>query len=293
MEKIARAFRRQGIRGEVVFVNDGSTDRTQKALEEACARHDFMRAVRHLKSRGLSEVINTGLKHLHGDIVILLPADLESDPEEDIPKLLQEMDKGYDAVAGWRQGRKDGKVIASNIYNYVSRKLFGLQVHDMNWIKAVRREILVETQLRSDWYRFLLPVLAEQGYKIGEVRTNWYPRKAGRSKFGVSRFLVSFFDVLAVKFLLTFTRKPMFFFGVAGGIFMLAGAGLALGLAYLFFVHAMQVRPLLLFAFVCFLAGLILLMMGFLAELIVDGHQRIERIEEQIGKAPSRKRPGE
>lgn len=205
-EKIARAFSAHRISGEALFVDDGSTDQTQRAIEEACGRFDFLRAVRHSRSRGLSEVLQTGLRHLKGKIVILLPADLESDPEEDIPKLLEEMKRGYDAVAAWRQGRADGKLFASNIYNFVCRKLFRLRIHDMNWIKAVRRDILTDVPLRTGWYRFLLPLLAAKGCRIGEVRTDWYPRKAGRSKFGLSRILVSFFDVLAVWLLLTFAR---------------------------------------------------------------------------------------
>lgn len=206
VEKVLRAFSDNAIAGEIVFVNDGSTDGSQQVIEACCREHDFIRVITHPERRGLTEVLKTAIKHASGEIVITLPADLESDPEEDIPKLLNEMSKGFDAVAGWRQGRRDGKVLASRIYNSVCRMLFNLHLHDMNWIKAVKREALEDLNVRSDWHRFLLPILAARGYRIGEVKTNWYPRKSGRSKSGIGRGFTFVLDLLVLKFLLTFAR---------------------------------------------------------------------------------------
>jgi len=127
------------------------------------------------------------------------------------------MDEGYDVVAGWRQGRRERKVMASGIYNLVSRLLFDVQAHDMNWIKGFRREVVESLPpLRSDWHRFLLHIAAHQGYRIGEVRTNWYPRRSGRSKYGLGRIPISLLDVLVIRFLLTFSSAPMRFFGGLG-----------------------------------------------------------------------------
>ncbi len=292
VEKTLRAYSDLGIVGEIVFIDDGSTDGTLAVLERNAKEHDSIKIVKHHSKRGLTECLKTGLKNISGEVVLLLPADLESDPEEDIPKLLQEMEKGYDVVAGWRQDRKDGKVLSSKIYNVVSRWLFRVPAHDMNWIKAVKIGVFENLHFRSDWHRYMLPVMASAGFKIGEVKTNWYPRKSGKSKFGLSRAAISFFDLLAVKFLLVFTRKPMFFFGSVGVIFL--GIGLAMGLYLLYAYLALHTQNLavLLVALVLVLFGVILMMLGCLSELIVSGQQRIEKIEEQLTKSSRDKESG-
>ena len=213
---------------------------------------------------------------------MFLPADLESDPEEDIPKLVAKLNEGYDVVAGWRQGRRDGKVFASAIANVVSQRLFGLQVHDMNWIKAFRRDVVENIHLRSDWHRYILILAAAQGYSIGEVQVNYYPRKKGKSHYGIGRIPVSFLDVLVVRFLITFSRKPMLFFG---------GIGLALGgislttfavLAIMYLLDFGQRRPVFDFAGVLLIAGVLFFVVGFLAELIVNQNERIEELERKL-----------
>jgi hypothetical protein len=211
-----------------------------------------------------------------------LPGDLESDPEEDIPKLLDKLAEGYDVVAGWRQGRRDHKIVASKIYNFVSRLLFNVQAHDMNWVKAFRREVIEGLYLRSDWHRFILMIAASQGYKIGEVPTNYYPRRQGKSKYGLGRIPVSFLDVLVVKFLLTFSRKPMIFFGALGSALILAASGIGVYLLHQWFTRVRQLRPVFTFGVILALAGLIIFLVGFLAELVVDQHERIEELERMI-----------
>ena len=174
---------------------------------------------------------------------------MESDPVTDIPLLVEKLNEGYDVVAGWRQGRKEGKVFASGIYNAVSRHLFGLTAHDMNWIKGFRREV-IETlpPLRSDWHRFLLHIAAHQGYRIGEVPVTWHRRRAGRSKFGLARIPISLLDVLVVKFLLTFSKAPMRFFGGLGLAALLTSGLTFLGLTWLWVAAETQKRPIFWFA---------------------------------------------
>jgi glycosyltransferase involved in cell wall biosynthesis len=282
VEKLSRAYASCGVSGEILFVDDGSTDGTYRAVEAAATDRDFVRAVRHPCNYGLTECLKTGLRNTTGEILRLLPADLESDPEEDVPKLLAELDRGYDVVAGWRQDRKDGKVMSSVVYNLVSRVLFRVPAHDMNWVKALRRKVLNGIHLRSDWHRFLLPLIAARGYSIGEVKTNWYPRRHGKSKFGFSRALVSVFDLLALKFILAFTKKPMVFFGTIGSALMLAGVLMMAYLIYIYVAQAIQIRPFVLMAVLLILSGLILVMLGFLSELVVEGHQRLDSIEERL-----------
>lgn len=284
MDKIARVFLACHLEGEVLLVDDGSTDSTWVEASAAAARYPFLHLFRHRKSLGLTEAMRTAFRHVRGDVVIFLPADLESDPEEDIPKLLSKLDEGYDVVAGWRQNRRDGKVLASSIYNFTSRRLFGLEAHDMNWIKAFRREVIDNLHLRSDWHRFILMIAADKGYKIGEVPVNFYPRQRGRSKFGFWRIPVSFLDVLVVKFLMTFSRKPMLFFGGVGSAMILAALAIWAYLTYIFITtpRGMQIRPLFIFAGVLFGAGILLFIGGFLAELMVTSADHLDDVEARL-----------
>jgi glycosyltransferase involved in cell wall biosynthesis len=281
-DKIARAFAAQNIVGEIIFVDDGSTDATWSEANVAAARYPFVRLFRHRKSLGLTEAMRTGFWHCRGDIVIFLPGDLESDPEEDIPKLFARINEGYDVVAGWRQGRRDRKVFVSATANFVSRRVFGLGVHDMNWIKAFRREVIENIHLRSDWHRYILILAAAQGYTIGEVQVNYYPRQKGKSHYGIGRLPVSFLDVLVVKFLLTFSRKPMLFFGGIGlGIVAVTLMTFA-GLAILYLADLGQRRPIFDFAGVLLLVGVLFFVVGFLAELIVSQNERVDELEARL-----------
>jgi glycosyltransferase involved in cell wall biosynthesis len=284
--RVERAFTALGLTdgaGELVLVDDGSTDGTGAIADELAVSHTCLRVLHHRRNQGLTAALRTGFAAVRGDLILFLPADLESDPEIDIPLLLGKLDEGYDVVAGWRQGRKEGKVFASGIYNTVSRWLFGLKIHDMNWIKGFRREV-IETlpPLRSDWHRFLLHIAASQGYRIGEVPTPWQKRRAGRSKFGLGRIPVSLLDVLVVWFLLTFSRAPMRFFGGLG-LIALVISGLTYFFLLVYWLGAQtQVRPLFSAAGVLLLAGLILFLIGFLAELIVSQGERLVDVERAI-----------
>jgi glycosyltransferase involved in cell wall biosynthesis len=283
-DKIARAFAALNVAGEIIFVDDGSTDATWAEASAAAQGHAkrFARLFRHRKSLGLTEAMRTGFRHCRGEVVIFLPSDLESDPEEDIPKLFAKINEGYDVVAGWRQGRHDGKVFASTIANIVSRRLFGLTVHDMNWIKAFRREVLETIHLRSDWHRYILILAAAEGYSIGEVQVNYYPRTKGKSHYGLGRIPVSFLDILVVKFLLTFSRKPMLFFGGIGlGIVATSLITFAV-LAIFYLMDLGQRRPIFDFAGVLLLVGVLFFVVGFLAELIVNQNERIEELERRL-----------
>jgi glycosyltransferase involved in cell wall biosynthesis len=283
LEKVGRAFDGPLLAGhacELVLIDDGSTDGTGDLAASLASQYPFLRLIRHRRNRGLTAALRTGFRAVRGEVIIFLPADLESDPEEDIPKLLGKLEEGYDVVAGWRQGRDDGKVFASGIYNRVSQRLFHVHVHDMNWIKAFRREAIEALPpLRSDWHRFLLQIAAHQGFRIGEAPTTWYRRQAGRSKYGLGRIPVSFLDVLVVWFLLTFSQAPMRFFGGLG-LALLAIAGVTYaGLAAYYVLAQTQIRPVFIAASVLGLAGLLLFLVGFIAELIVSQSEQIRELE--------------
>ena len=271
---------------ELIVVDDGSCDGTGALAETLCAEYPFLRVLHHRRNLGLTAALHTGFQAVRGEYVLFLPCDLESDPLTDIPLLIAKLDEGYDVVAGWRQGRKEGKILASGIYNIVSRHLFGLTADDMNWIKGFRREVIESLPpLRSDWHRFLLHIAAHQGYRIGEVAVPWHKRRAGRSKFGFARIPVSLLDVLVVKFLLTFSMAPMRFFGGLG-LVALAGSGLTyLWLLWLWLAAATQRRPIFWAAGVLAIAGLLLILIGFLAELIVSQGERLAEVEQMMRRA--------
>ena len=281
-DKIARGLAALRVPGEIIFVDDGSTDATWDEANASAARYPFARLFRHRKSLGLTETMRTGFPHCRGDVVIFLPSDLESDPEEDIPKLYTKINEGYDVVAGWRQSRRDGKVFASAIANIVGRHLFGLTTHDFNWIKAFRREVIENIHLRSDWHRYILILAAAQGYAIGETPVNYYPRQKGKSHYGLGRLPVSFLDILVVWFLLTFSRKPMLFFGGIGlGIVGVALTTFA-ALAVMYLINLGQRRPIFDFAGVLLLVGMLFFVVGFLAELIVSQNERVDELAQRL-----------
>jgi glycosyltransferase involved in cell wall biosynthesis len=284
VEKTAKAFADLGRAWELVYVDDGSTDGTGAAVEAVAAREPRVRLVRQRRRLGLTEALNRGFREARGDTIVFLPADLESDPEVDVPLLLGKLDQGYDVVSGWRQGRRDGKRMASRVANTACRLLFGLEVHDLNWIKAFRREVTDGLALRSQWHRYILVMAHNEGFRIGEVKVPYQPRASGRSKFGLGRLPVSAIDVITLKFLLTFQRKPIMFFGAIGS--SLIGLGLLVWayLGWLFLASHTQRRPLMIAAGIAILAGLLIVLVGFLAELVVNVAERVERLERRLAR---------
>lgn len=270
--------------GEIIVIDDGSTDNTAGEVIKNASLYPELTLLRHRTNKGLTEALITGFKQARGEIVVFLCADLQSNPEEDIPKLVNEIKKGFDVAVGWRQGRKEGKVFLSKIYNFVCKKMFNLPLHDMNWIKAFRREVIEDIELKSDWHRFILILAAHKGYKISEVKTNWYSRKKGKSKFGLSRITTSFFDVMAIKFLLIFMDKPIRFFGFWGMFLIAIGLVILLVLGFIWIILGTQVRPVMFLSFFMVLTGAFTLMIGFLAELISMQQIKLDRIEHRLKK---------
>jgi len=283
VERSFAAYAELGCTGEVLVVNDGSTDATSPLLDELQQRFPALRVFTHRRSQGMTAGLQKMFNASRGEIVILIPGDMESDPLIDVPILVRYMEaEDLDVVAGWRQGRKDGKVFASAIYNFVMRNLAGVHVHDANWIKAMRREVVEGfPPLRSDWHRFLLMIAAQQGFRLGEVKTPYKPRPAGSSKFGLSRIPISLLDVLVVKFLLTFSRAPMRFFGGLGLMGIAISLLTFLYLTGLYVFADTQQRPIFIAAGILAVIAVLLFLVGFLAELIVSQTERIESLEKR------------
>lgn len=209
-----------GVSAEIIYIDDGSVDGTSDAVcrfEQEPIHNPTVpiRLIRHPSRRGISAALEEGIRLAKGEYVCFLPADLESLPAADIPILYEAMDPQSDVVVGWRKGRRDGKLLASKLSALLNKWLFKIDLHDANWIKLIRREKAKGLTLRSDWHRYLLPLLAHRGCKIKEVETQWHPRTYGQSKFGLKRFPISLADLIAIKFLLKYGGKPLLPFGWA------------------------------------------------------------------------------
>lgn len=283
IERIEKGGIAAGVDLELIMVDDGSKDSSYEVVMKESENRKWIKVFRHQRNKGLTEAMITGFKQCSGEIIIFLPADLESHPDEDIPALLNGFEPDVDIVCGNRKKRREIKVFLSRIYNEISNFLFGIKLHDMNWIKAFRRDCLKDLELRSDWHRFLVQILHEKGYKAVEVPVKWYKRKSGKSHFGFKRIPISFFDSIAVKFVLTFSRAPMRIFGAFGFLQLFIALGIVGWMLYTQFVlgePAIRVRPLLYFSIALFLSGLIFVFMGFVAELVVSLRDEIRKTRE-------------
>ena len=275
--------------GELVFVDDGSTDSTLERIQQAAQKYDFVKFASHQRNRGLTEALETGFSIASGDIFVFYPADLQYRPE-DIPALVKPVAEGADLCAGWKQGKYKKKLV-SNIYNWISRKIFNLKVHDLNSVKAFRREVVENIFLRRDWHRYLVVLAADEGYRVEEVKIPLYDRQWGKSKFGgIGRVMVGVLDMLAVKFQLTFLRKPLLFFGMVGSLCFLAGLAIGLVALYLRFVIGEGYRPLLYLVILLMGIGMGLFMMGFMAEGLTALREEIGDMRKKVQGALKEKK---
>jgi len=250
---------------EVVIVDDGSSDKTPAILRAMAEKYSFLQVYTHGTNRGLTAALQTGFNNARGDIYVFYPADLQYKPE-DIPAMIAKIDEGNDLVTGWKQGEYSKRFV-STIYNRLSRRLFSVKVHDLNSVKAFRREVIENMFLRRDWHRYMVVLAVEQGYRVDEVKIPLYPRYTGDSKFsGFWRIPVGVLDMLAVKSQLTLLHKPLLFFGFLGSLMVLLGV--LVGLAAIYFRVVMDVgfRPLLYLVILLIVLGLLFFMLGFLAE---------------------------
>ncbi|MGD9763593.1 MAG: glycosyltransferase family 2 protein [Candidatus Binatia bacterium] len=271
-ERLTRVLRALGAPYEILFVDDGSTD-GGPALLDRLASQDPCVGVLHLRRNyGKSAALDAGFRAARGRVVATLDADLQ-DPPEELPKLLAKLEEGFDAVSGWKQGRRDPlrRRLASRVFNAVVRRLARLPLHDLNsGFKVYRAEALHELHLYGDLHRYVLVLLAGSGYRIGEVAVRHAPRQHGRSKYGVERLTNGFFDLLTVTMNIRYRARPLHLFGLAG--LGLAGVGLAvlLYLTVLWFVGEGPIghRPLLFLGLLLMMLGVQLISTGLLGELI-------------------------
>lgn len=281
MEHFSNMFSESKLNGEVILVDDGSTDKTFLKAKECQEKYNFLKVAVHKRNRGLTDALMTGFSRARGKIFVFWPADLQYLPEE-IPKLIERIDDGYDVVCGWKRGSYGIKRFVSFIYNLLSRIVFRVKVHDLNSVKAFRREIVDDVPWRRDWHRYMVVMAADKGYKIGEVKVKLYPRLSGQSKFGFFRIPIGFLDLLSVKFQLSFMKKPLLLFGFLGLILIFLGIVTGGVAVYLRVAKNEGLRPLLYLVILLVLSGISFFALGFLAEAIVSLKDEIRTLGKQI-----------
>jgi len=269
---INNALKEQKFTYEIIFVDDGSKDKTFMQLMQIKESDNKVVIVKFRRNFGQTAAFDAGFKQAQGDVVITMDADLQNDPT-DIPRMLAKLDGGYDLIATWRKRRKD--TFMKNFISrgaYMMRKvLFKDKLHDSNCaLKAFRKECLENLTLFGETHRFIPNILQQRGFMVGEIVVKHHPRKFGKTKYGLSRILRSILDMIIVKFWMQYSARPMHLFGGIG-IFMGAlGFLTGLYITILKFAYGQSAdRPLLLLAVLLIILGVQFLIFGVLADILI------------------------
>lgn len=275
---IDRVCLQEGYSHEVIMIDDGSTDSSWEVIQQLSQTNKAVKGIKFQRNYGKSPALYEGFKAANGQVVITMDADLQDSPDE-IPELYQMIVKdGYDLVSGWKKVRYDNAItknLPSKLYNFVNRKLSGIQIHDMNCgLKAYKRKVIKSIEVYGEMHRFI-PVLAKYaGFrKIGEKVVQHRPRKYGVSKFGWERFINGFLDLLSVQFVSRFGKKPMHLFGLWGFFTFFTGflfiAWLIIDKIMLGDEFGITNKPAFYLALTTMLMGTLFFLTGFVAELVV------------------------
>lgn len=268
---------------EAILVDDGSEDKSLSILREYAAKDpEHIRVVSFRRNYGQTAAIAAGFDYSQGDIIVLLDADMQNDPA-DIPMLLAKLDEGYDLVSGWRKSRKDNAVtrnFPSMIANWIISKVTGVYLHDYGCtLKAYRRDVLEGFRLYGEMHRFIPVYASSVGAKITEVVVSHHPRKFGKTKYGLERTAKVILDLFTVKFLVSFSSKPIYLFGGTGGLLMIISAIIMgyLMIRRLFFLVSVTGSPLFQTSVMFFILGFQSMLMGLIAELLVRTYHESQR----------------
>jgi glycosyltransferase involved in cell wall biosynthesis len=272
--QITTAVAPLGLEWQIVYVDDGSNDRTFQILEAIAQRDPRATAVQLRRNFGQTAAIAAGIDHSSGEVIILVDADLQNDPA-DIPRLLAKLGEGYDIVSGWRKNRADpwwSRRLPSMMANAIISRVTGVRLHDYGCtLKAYRREVLQNIELYGEMHRLIPALAASIGARISEIEVHHRSRRFGKSKYGIGRTLKVVLDLVTIKFLSSYLTKPIYVFGAWG--FALACIGVILTAVVLIEKIGSQVyvhrNPLAWIAGFSFVSALQLVLMGLLAELVV------------------------
>lgn len=279
---ICRVVDQHGYRSEVLFVDDGSSDSSWEVITSLFEKDSRAKGIRLNRNYGKSAALQTGFHAASGEVIITMDADLQDSPEE-IPSLMKMITHdNYQLVSGWKKKRKDpiGKRIPSRFFNYVTRLVSGIRLHDFNCgLKAYHKDVVKNIEVYGEMHRYI-PLIAKWNgfYRIGEKVVEHRPRKFGKTKFGIERFVNGFLDLISVSFVTRFRKNPMHFFGTLGTLSFLFGLIVTIWLIWdkLYKIHyQLPVRdivaqPLFFLSLVAIVIGAQLFLAGFLAEMIIQ-----------------------
>ncbi len=270
--EIKKAFKAINVNYEIVFVDDGSSDNSLKIIKEICKTDRRFKYVSFRKNYGKSAALQIGFKNVTGDVVITMDADLQDDPNE-IPNLLKKLEEGFDLVSGWKKKRHDPfiKKQSSKFFNFVTRLMSGIKIHDFNCgLKAYRREVTESIKVYGELHRYM-PVLANwQGFTVSEIPVKHHPRRYGKTKFGISRFFKGFIDLITVIFSTRYIKRPMHLFGFLGALSFLIGLIVNAWLTVEWISgKALSNRPMLFLGMLLIIVGVQFFSVGLLGEMLV------------------------
>ncbi len=272
---INRVMTKHGFSHEVILIDDGSNDGSWEIIKSLHEKYENVTGVKFRRNYGKSAGLNVGFEHTKGDVVITMDADMQDSPDE-IPGLYNMIMKdGFDLVSGWKKKRYDplSKTIPTKLYNFVTSKMSGVHLHDMNCgLKAYRGDVVKNIEVYGEMHRYI-PVIAKwAGFSnIGEKVVQHRPRKYGVTKFGLSRFIYGPLDLLSIMFMGKFGKRPMHFFGVIGTFIFFGGLGILAWLSadkILFNAIGIANRPAFYLGILMVIVGIQLFIAGFLGELI-------------------------
>lgn len=279
---------------EIIFIDDGSTDKTYDIFKKLSKKDKNVTTIKFRGNWGKSMALQAGFGRAKGDIIFTLDADLQDDPKE-IPNFLKKLDTGYDLVSGWKKVRHDpiSKVIPSRILNFTISLLTGIKIHDVNCgFKVYKKEVVQTLNLYGELYRYIPIIAAGQNFSVGEIPINHRKRKFGKSKYGISRNIKGFLDLITVIFLTGYLRKPGHFFGAAG--LSSFSAGFAIGL-YITYIRLTTGgidfhQPLLMFGLLLMIVGIQLFSTGLIAEMILNFNQNKNSVDKMISEITPNKK---
>jgi len=288
-EKIKQVASREKLTWELIFVDDGSIDGTDRVILELTKKDAKVKLIQFRKNYGKAAALSAGFKKVCGQYVITMDGDLQDDPEE-IPNLIAKLKEGYDLVSGWKKKRKDPitKTWPSKVYNLFTSIFSGIRLHDFNCgLKAYRLDVIQTMTVYGEMHRYLPVIAFQNGFRVTEIPVKHHPRKHGESKFGAERMLRGAFDLMTITFLMRYKKSPLHFFGSYGLLFSVSGLIILVILAVqkLAYGQHLSNRPLLFLGVLLVIVGIQFISLGLIGEMITES--RVDRdvylVRNQVG----------